>query len=132
MLLFGLSLVKIYYTESEYRRDEYIILFAVVGSFVVYQRRILKTLKKITLNQRGDKILITTFNALAKGERMVEAPIEIMTGFSRATRLGGYILTGGGKASGLEEMKFWFSKQYITDQKAFEYVGQGKVPKIVD
>lgn len=29
-------------------------------------------------------------------------------------------------------MRFWFSKQYITDQPTFEYVGQGKYPKIVD
>ncbi len=55
-----------------------------------------------------------------------------MTGIFRATRFGGYILKGGGKSSFYKEMKFWFSKQYISDQNTFEYVAQGKLPKIVD
>jgi hypothetical protein len=55
-----------------------------------------------------------------------------MTGYGRATRLGGYILTGGGKATGFKEMKFWFTKHYITDRPTFEYVAHGKCPKIVD
>jgi len=67
--LFGLSLVKLYYTESDERRDDYIVLFIVVGSFIIYQRRIIKTLKKVTLNSSGEKIYITTFNALGKGEK---------------------------------------------------------------
>lgn len=69
----------------------------IAASFFVYQRRILKTLKKVALSPKGDKLFITTFNLIAKGQRTIEAPIEIMTGFSRATRLGGYILKGGGK-----------------------------------
>ncbi len=59
-----------------------------------------KTLKKITLNNKGDTINISTFNYFAKGEATLEAPVQIMSGFSRATRLGGYILKGGGKSSG--------------------------------
>lgn len=108
------------------------MLFVVFGSFIVYQRRILKTLKKVTLDSKGNKLNISTFNLLGRGETIVQAPVEIMTGVSRATRFGGYILKGGGKSSLYKEMKFWLSKQYVTDQNTFEYVAQGRSPKIVD
>ena len=63
---------------------------------------------------------------------MVEAPVELMTGFLKATKLGGNILTGGGNGSGFKEMKFWLTKQYIIDRPTFQYVAHGKCPKIVD
>jgi hypothetical protein len=55
-----------------------------------------------------------------------------MTGYARGTRLGGYVLSAGGKSTGFKEEKFWFTKQYITDRPTFDYVSQGKCPKIVD
>jgi hypothetical protein len=39
----------------------------IAASFFVYQRRILKTLKKVTLSPKGDKLFLTTFNLIAKG-----------------------------------------------------------------
>lgn len=74
-------------------------MFIVVGSFIIYQRRIVKTLKRVTLNPSGDKLKISTFNVLGMGEKTMEAPVEIMNGIYRATRLGGYMLKGGGKSS---------------------------------
>jgi hypothetical protein len=67
LFFFGLTIVKIYHTESSDRRDDYLVLMVIAVSFAVYQKRIFNTVKKITLNSRGDKILITTFNVLGKG-----------------------------------------------------------------
>lgn len=99
ILLFGLSLVKLYYTESDERRDDYIVMLVLAGSFIIYQKRVMKTLKRVTLNSKGDKLHITTFNPFGKGEKTMEAPVQIMTGVARATRFGGYMIKGGGKTS---------------------------------
>lgn len=74
-------------------------MVVLLGSFIIYQRRVIKTLKRVTLNAKGDKLNITTFNAIGKGEKTMEAPVEIMAGVGRATRFGGYMIKGGGKSS---------------------------------
>jgi hypothetical protein len=121
-----LSLLK--YTWSMSTND-LIILGIVTASFVMQQRRLASTARRIVVDRFGENLLIERYYYMGiSTNNFMEVPIYLNRGVVKASLFGGIAIKAGGVYSFHEE-KFQFNQTSILDSAVFKEVANGRCIK---
>ncbi len=124
------SLFRLGYLWDDSTNMDFLFTILVCFACYSYQKRLSQTLKKITLDQKGENLQILSYSRFGENQLSLDAPIWIMGGiYKQAPSNRAYIKVRG--MNNLQQKKYYFHQKYIIDKEIFEVVVQGKSIKVV-